>query len=256
MLKLFVYELKNISRSRWILLLSILVFVLSLGMLRISGDSTKALLSVESVLILGAPLFAGLFSVVYWYHSDRYTQLVLTMPVFRGDLFIARWLALVVSLGGGVVLGVVGAFSILGTFSLGLLLGLALILFVIVTFVSFGLLVGIICGDRIKGIGCVLGVWLYFILIHDALLLAALAAFKEYPIELASAAFSALNPLGLVRVVFLMYHDAPLLLSQTGAIIRNTLTSQWAYGVGGAIACGWIVIPAWVARRAFIRNDL
>ena len=254
--KLLLYELKNISRSRWIVALFLFVLALCCGVLQVSGTPKKALLTTMSILFVGNALFSGLFSVVYWYYSDRYTQLVLTMPVYRGALLNARFLALSLSLGIAVIGGVILPFLAYGAASVGLLLGAGLVFFTTLVSVALGLAIGICCADRLKGIGIMLLWWLYVVLLHDALLLAALAALREYPVDTASVLFAALNPLGIVRIVFLLFNDAPLLLSQTGAVVRNALTSHGAYLVATIIVLLWIAGPLIVARRCFLRKDL
>jgi Cu-processing system permease protein len=253
--KVFKHEFRNIVRSRMIPLTAILIFVLGFSCIRIAGDFSKALLALYSILSVVVPLFAMLFTGVYWYYSDRFTQLVLTMPIQRSDLFIARWSALILALGGSIGIGLIGAFATHGGLSLSLFLACALILFLVVVFVSLGLCLAILCNDRMKGIGGMLALWLYFVVVHDGGLLVLLALLKDYPMDIASALLAALNPIGLVRVGLLLHLDAPLLLSQTGAMIRRMVTSWEAYTLGTAIAVSWVLLPTWVAKRRFERCD-
>ena len=106
-----------------------------------------------------------------------------------------------------------------------------------------------------KGIGVILGLWLYFVIVHDGILLVVLVLLRDYPLDIASALAASLNPIGLVRVSLLLQFDAPLLLSQTGAIVRKMVTSWESYAVGLALGGLWIFIPAYFARRSFKRCD-
>lgn len=146
--KLFKYELKNILRSKTVLLGSFLLFVLTLSLIKISGDFSKSILVLFSALSVLVPLLAMLFASVYWYYSDRFTQLVLTMPLKRSEFFWARWTALVLALGGSLFVSLVAGFSVYSGLSWHLFVMWALLFYLVVIFISLCLFITIVISDR------------------------------------------------------------------------------------------------------------
>ena len=96
--KLLKYELLGILRNRWILFFPLLFLLISGGFLKISGDAPKAVLALSHVTSVALPLISLLFTVVYWYHAERFTEWLLTQPVGRFEILAARWCALTLAL--------------------------------------------------------------------------------------------------------------------------------------------------------------
>ncbi len=241
--KLFKYELLNIMRNRWVFTFAGLLLVLSYAFIHIAGDFSKATLSLSSVLTLLVPLAASLFSVVYWYYSDRFTEILLTQPVRRGDLVMARSLALALTWAATLALGIFPAFLMLGGLSWGVILLFVTSALLAFVFTAIGTLIATSFNDRIRGIGMALGVWLYFGIIHDGLVLLLLLAFRDYPLDLPAGILGALNPIGLVRVIHLIHYDASLLLSYSGALMRSLMMGWLGLTVAGAIGLTWLAGP-------------
>lgn len=255
LVKAFKYEARNLLRSHFIWLSCLLITALGVVFIRLTGDFTKATLALFSILSVTVPLLSLLYSCIYWYYSDRYTQLILAMPIKRRDFFWARWLALVLVLSGCVCIGFCLSFAFYSGLSKELFLTCLYLTFLVLVFTSIGLLVANLVSDRMKGLGLALGVWAYFTMVHDGLLLLLLIALKNYPMDLASAILAAINPIGLARLITLLNFDAALLLSQTGALMRQLITSWHAYAVAAIIALCWLVTPTWLAKRSFERCD-
>lgn len=254
--RLFKYEFLNIIRSRWVLVYTILLAALSGLFLHLSGEASKALATVSMVMVILVPLTTILFSSFYWYNSDRFTELLLSQALSRRTVFSARVLALTSTLGLSFVFGSGLPFMVTGEFSLALFSTLLLGMFLSFVFCSLGVLLAIVINDRMRGMGAAFGLWFYFSILHDSLILVILLLMKDSPMDLPASVLGTLNPIGLVRVVLLVQQDASMLLGHTGALVRQTLISYtgalWAFVVGVL----WIVIPFLFGLRRFFKKDI
>jgi Cu-processing system permease protein len=244
-----------VSRNRWIFIYGILLFLITFAFIHIAGDFLKAALSLSSILVVLVPLTSVLFTTIYWYYSDRFTELLLTQPIPRLNVYLARIGAITVSLGTAFALALTVPFLILGGLSGSVLLMAATGLFLTVVFTTLGMLFGVLLGDRMKGVGLALGLWFYFAILHDGLILILLLVFRDYPMDLPAGILGALNPIGLARVVLLMSTNASMLLGHTGALVRSLLTSSMGYVLATLLALTWMTIPIALGMRAFRRRD-
>ena len=151
--KVLKYELLNILRNRWIFIYVLFLFALSMTLIHLAGDYAKACVSLANIVVVFVPLVAGLFTTVYWYYADRFTELLLTQPLSRSDVFFARLISICTSLGLSFVIGINLAFLVHGTFNLGLVLLDLSGVFLTIIFVVLGALVGVSVPDRMKGVG-------------------------------------------------------------------------------------------------------
>lgn len=253
--KVLKYELLNIVRNRWVFFLAGLLFAVTFAFIRIAGNFAKAILTLSGVASTVVPLIAILFTVVYWYHSERFTELLLTQPIRRTEILAARWLALSGSMAAALGLGILLPFAYYGGLSAGVLLVFGTTAFLAVVFITLGFLVATVFSDRMKGIGVALGLWFYFAVIHDGLILLLLLAFRDYPLDLAAGVLGSANPIGLVRVCHLLFYDAPMLLSYSGALVRGLMSGAARFAIAGAVALAWLAVPALLSLRIFRRKD-
>ncbi len=249
------YEAVNVLRSKWLYAYTGLLLLFTLGFRYLVDDPHKSDLALINVLVPLIPLVSVLFTTLYWYNAERFTELLLSQPVSRAALFGSRVLALLGSLTICLALGVFSATMLNGgpdVSSLWLFVGAAIAGAV---FTLFGALISTLIVDRMWGIGLGFGLWFYFVAIHDALLLLMLYWFRDYSLQVPSMVMTALNPLALIRVVLLMHFDAPLLLGHAGAIVRQTVESGAGYTYSAVVLVAWMVVPGLLALRGFWRRD-
>ncbi len=91
---------------------------------------------------------------------------------------------------------------------------------VLLTFVFVALaFLGAVCTrDKARGIGVALLLWFFFALIFDGIVLFILFTFQDYPLEKATIAMVALNPIDLARTIVLLQMDVSALMGLTGCI--------------------------------------
>lgn len=256
MLKMLKYEFLNILRSKWLAINFLSFAALSWAAGRVTADPQRTMSAIASFCVIFVPLIATLFSTLYWYASERFTHLMLTQPLPRTHLFWARFIALAFLLTASTMAGLdLGAFASqawtaqkLGVMNLE-------IVALTTVFIAVSLLICVLSPDRMRGIGIAFGLWLYLVLLHDALILLCLTALRDYPLDIAGGLIAALNPIGLARVVLLMANDSALLLGHTGALVREIMTSVTGYVLAASLTVLWVAAPTWLARRAFLRGD-
>ncbi|HEY8269335.1 MAG TPA: ABC transporter permease subunit [Pseudobdellovibrionaceae bacterium] len=253
--KILKYEFLNIFRDRWIFVYTAIVAVTIFSVQKICGEFQKTVLTLSSLSVVFVPLITSFFTTLYWYYSDRFTQLMATQPVKRSHIFLARYGALTFSLSACYVVGTVLGAALSGSFSLGLVVLIAMNVLLTFIFIALSMLISAQVEDRMRGVGLVFGLWLYFVLIHDGLLLLGLVALREYPMDILGGVLGSLSPIGLSRVVLLMFNEGSLLLGHTGALVREIMTSWQGYLMAIGISVVWAIVPLLFGVRSFKKKD-
>lgn len=254
-MKILKYEWLNILRNKWIIVYSFLIAALTFALLIVGGSFAKALLSISNVIVILVPLVSLLFTVVYWYYNEKYTEMLLTQPLSRKSIFWARYLALTATQSLSVAVGLILPFLFYSGFSKGVLLNVVVASLLTFTFVAIGLWIAMNMNDRMKGVGLALGVWFFFSVIYDGLILLLLIALKDYPLDLVSGMFGVSNPIGLGRVILLTYHNGALLLGYAGSVAYKLLTQTSGIVIAIGVAILWLFIPLLLAYKKMLKKD-
>jgi Cu-processing system permease protein len=247
--------MRDAVRSRWLAIYAAFFLAATEGMLRYSGGSDRALVSLLSIALFVVPLVTLVLGIVYLYGAREFTELLLAQPVRRSDLFAGLYLGLTIPSAGAFLLGVGIPFLVHGVPSAALvwLLGVGAALTGVFTAMAF--FVATRAEDRLRGLGVGIGLWLAFGLLYDGFILAVVAFLADYPLERPLLALTFANPIDLARVVLLMQLDVSALMGYTGAVFQRFFSG----GFGTAVACGallcWIILPTALGARAFARKD-
>lgn len=254
-LKILKYEFLNVFRNKWILFYGALLLVLSLALIWVGGSFSKAILSLANLIVVLIPLVSLLFTVVYWYYNEKYTEMLLAQPISRPAIFFARWIAISLSQSVSVLLGLLIPFIFFKGVSGGVLLNIMIGILLTWTFVAIGIWISIFLNDRMKGVGFALSMWLFFVLVYDGLILLLLIGLKEYPLDVLSGLLGVLNPIGLSRVILLVYHNGSLLLGYTGTLVRNFILSPKGISLAFIVGFIWLLGPVYGAYRKMLKKD-
>ncbi len=122
-------------------------------------------------------------------------------------------------------------------------------------FTGVGSLISLQFRDRMKGFGFSLSLWLFLVLIYDGLILTLLLVLKDYPLDMISGIIGVLNPIGLSRVLLLVYHDGSLLLGYTGVLVQNLILSFNGILIAISILILWLVIPVLLGIKKITNRD-
>lgn len=255
LLKVIKFEIKSILRSRWIFGYTLITMLMTAGLVYLTNDTSKVLVSLILILPLFVPLVSLIFSTLHWYYNERFTVLLLTQPISRKTVLFSRYLSLSFSLSVSLLIGVLTPFIIRLQFPSGLTFILIISILLNFIFVGMALWISTLIVDRLKGIGLVFGSWIYFSLIHDGLLLIILIMFKESPLDGVAGIISSLSPISLSRVVGLMYFDQALLLGHTGALVKQILTSWKGVSLAAIATVLWLFVPLFGTYFSFRRRD-
>ncbi|HSW29323.1 MAG TPA: ABC transporter permease subunit [Longimicrobiales bacterium] len=257
-LKVLRYEVRNVLRGKVLLGYGVFFFAATLGLVRLGGGVERALPSLANIVLLAVPLVSLLVSTVFLYDGRAFTELLLSQPVGRKDLFRGLYLGLTLPLAGMFLLGVGLPVVVLGgvqqaPVSVVLLLVSGVLLTAV--FTALGTVVAFNVGDAARGLAAALVLWLAVTLVYDGVVLLASHTLAAYPLERPMLAAMALNPVDLARVMVLMALDASALLGYTGAVFQDFFGGRWGMLGAGASLAAWVALPYALARRRFQRMD-
>lgn len=245
----------DIVKSKMVIAYAVLLAILCFSAFNLEDNSTKGVLTVQSIILLTVPLVSIIFSTIYLYNSNEFIELLLSQPVQRSKIWISLFTGLSFSL--------LTAFLISGGIPLLLYapLNLALMMILIgslitIIFVAIASLCAMLTRDKAKGIGIAILIWLFFALLFDGLLLFLLFQFSDYPIEKPMIALASLSPVDLSRILMQLHMDVSAMMGYTGAIFKNFFGNAAGLAIALLLLVLWIAIPFWISLRKFNKKDL
>ena len=241
-LQILRYGLHDLARNRWVLAYGVFFAIACDLLLRLSGTTPQAMLSLLNIVILLIPLTTIVFGTIYWHGAREFNELLLAQPVSRSTLF------------HGLFAGLMHRTLDAGTTAIVLMMlgaGIALT----GVFGALAVLIGGLVDDRLKGVGVALGTWLLLTVAYDGLVLLAGVRFSAWPLEGALLALMFANPVDLARVLLVMQFDVSALMGHTGAVFTRVLGTSLGATVALAGLVTWMVVPGLLALRAFRRRD-
>ncbi len=253
--KIIKYVFYDIIRNKIIVAYTLFLLLLTIGLFNLGGNADKAILSLLNIVLLTVPLISIVFATTHFYNSYEFMELLVAQPVNRKKIFMSEYLGVACSLSGAFILGVGVPMLLLGASITGLYLLLTGV-FITFIFVAMAFLASVITRDKAKGIGIALLLWFYFALIYDGIVLFILYSFSDYPLENATLALTALNPVDLGRIIVLLNLDVSALMGYTGALYKSLLGNLWGIGLAFGLLLLWVIIPLFSSRRIFSRRDL
>lgn len=253
--KVVKYVVYDIIRNRFVIAYTVLLLLISISFFGFGGDPAKGLLSLLNIVLLVVPLVSVIFTTVQFYNSYEFLELLLAQPVSRKSIFYSQFLGISTCLSLAFLAGV----GLPVLFFEGSVNGLILLfcgLMLTLSFVSLAFFTSVLTNDKAKGIGITLGIWFYFSLIYDGLVLSLLLSFADYPLEKVCIFLTMLNPIDLARVIVLMKLDISALMGITGAVFQKFFNSDTGMGIAGILLLFWVIMPVKIAFRIFNRKDL
>ena len=186
-------QVRDVLRSRWILVYTSFFLLLSEGLLRFSGDETKAVLSLATASLMIIPLATLVLATIYVYTAREFTELLLAQPIRRSSLFAGLYAGLALPAASGFLVGVTVPFllrggadpALRGAFATLLLVGTALTF----AFTAIAFCVALRTEDRLRGVGVALGIWLLVAVAYDGIVLTAVMLLERLPTRTADARF-------------------------------------------------------------------
>ena len=255
MVKILKYVLIDLFKNRIIIAYAVFLFILSVSIFNLSGDSSKGILSLLNVVLLFLPLVSIIFSAIYFYNSAEFTELLLTQPMKRTTILLSQFTGLCISLMAAVLAGIGIPVLLFDTSAAGLWL-LFISLFLTIIFAAIATCTVIKIRDKAKGIGTSILLWFYFSLIYDGLVLFFLFSFTDYPLEKPMIIISLLNPIDLARIAILLKLDTAALMGYTGAVFKEFFDTTAGVAVIIIALLLWGILPICRAIAIFKRKDI
>ncbi|MFN7065989.1 MAG: NosY protein [Aquificaceae bacterium] len=202
--KLVKYELYDLFKSKWVVGLFAFYLLTAFILLYFGKDYTKVLISHNNLSLITLPLFSLLLSALYFYNNRNFIEFVLTQPVRRLTLLLSIFISLSLSLSLSYLFSSLLPFYHFFGFDLAYLRVLLLTTLLVPLFVSLGLFLALLERDRLKGIGYILLIWLFFSALYDSILLYFTLVLSDYPIDTFIITLTLMNPIDLIRLYLLM----------------------------------------------------
>lgn len=247
MWRIFLYSLKDLTRSRWIFFYALFYFLFTLGLFLFSADLSKAIISLMNITLVLVPLIATIFGSMYFYNSREFIDLLLSQPLPRYRIFGGLFLGVSLSLALCYLLGVGIPFAMYGVFGSAEILNFITLLFngIILSLIFSGISIwiGLANENKLKGFGIAIVVWLFFAVVYDGLQLLLLVSFSDYPIEKFSIGASILNPISLSRILILLKLDISALMGFTGAVFKKFFGTNAGILISVFSLVFWTILP-------------
>jgi len=256
MLKILKYSFYDLSRSYWNIIYFLFFLVTTIGLVQLSGDLSRSLVSMMNIVIILVPLIATLLGVMYYYNSRDFVELLLSQPLKRSSVFLGQYFGLVLSLAlsfsFGVILGlVITGMGISSGFAMLLLSGI----FLTMIFSGLAFLISIGFDNRIKGFGIAILIWLFFAVIYDGMFLLALVFLKDYPLETFTLSATLLNPIDLSRIMVILDLDISALMGYSGAVYSKFFGTSSGILISILSLVIWSVVPVFLFTYTANKKD-
>lgn len=257
-------ELRDHLRNRWVLAVALVFTVFSLVITYFGGavQGQLGLRSIEftiaslvSLVIYLIPLIALLlgFDAIVGERERGSLDLLLALPITRLELLLGKYLGLAAALTASTLTGFAvvalllyrqfswpGLFHYLGFMVSSVLLGLV--------FLSLALLISVVARERARASGLAIGLWFFFVLVFDLLLLGGLVATGGSYGGDAFAYLLLFNPADVFRILNVFSLEDVRTLYGLTSIIPTALAKPWLMG---AVMVAWIVLPLGLANWRF-----
>lgn len=257
-------EFRDRIRNRWLLAVALIFSLFALAIAYFgtaqlgevgfrSIDVTIA--SLVSLVIYLVPLIALIlgYDAIVGERERGSLELLQSMPITRFEILLGKYLGLSAALASSTAIGF-GAgllplaaelstrdvYHYAGFVLSAILMGLA--------FLSISLLVSVVAQDRVRASGVAIGLWFFFVLIFDLLLMGALVVSQG---NLGSAVFGALlmlNPADVFRLLNIFSSQQVQNMYGLATVMPGSLTSPTLLV---AILLGWIIVPLILANWRF-----
>jgi Cu-processing system permease protein len=255
MKKIIKYVVLDILRNRILVSYTVLLLAITLTMMCLQDNQTKALLSLLNIVLIVLPLVSIIFSTIYYYNSIEFIELLVCQPIRRSRILLSIYAGLASSLLIAFGIGVGLPLLIVDHSLTGILLVLIGSLLTII-FSALAIWGSVLMRDKARGIGVAILAWFYFSLLYDGLVLFLLFQFSDYPLEKPSIILGSLNPIDLGRIILLLRLDSSAMMGYTGAVFKSFFGSVGGIGLGFGIMLLWMVLPLLAALRKFGHKDL
>lgn len=259
-----VKEFRERIRNLWVLVVALIFAVFALAIAYFGSAQQGSvgfhgidvtITSLVSLVIYLVPLIALIlgYDAIVGEKERGSLELLLSMPITRFEILLGKYLGLAAALsvstmlgfGGSLVplipqLGINDLYHYAGFVFSAILMGMA--------FLSLSLFISVLAQDRMRASGVAIGLWFFFVLVFDLLLMGALVVSQG---KLGSALFAGilmLNPADIFRLLNIFNSEQVKNMYGLATVVPDALTNP---GVLIGILLGWITVPFVFAHWRF-----
>jgi Cu-processing system permease protein len=257
-------ELRDRIRNRWVLAIAVVFAAFALLIAYFGAAQQGAvgfrgievtIASLTSLVIYLLPLIALIlgFDAIVGERERGSLDLLLSLPITRLELLLGKYLGLAAALSLSTLLGFgltgilfvaqaeSGAlFHYIGFVASSILMGLS--------FLSIAILLSTLASDRTRASGAAIGVWFFFVLVFDLILLGLLVASGGDSHSATLPYLLLLNPADIFRILNIFSMDEVKTLYGLATVFPPELADPWL--LGGVMGL-WLVIPLMFAAWRF-----
>ncbi|HEX8610947.1 MAG TPA: ABC transporter permease subunit [Telluria sp.] len=257
-------EFRDRIRNRWVVAVAVIfaLFALAIAYFGASQQGEVGFRSIDvtvaslvSLVIYLVPLIALIlgYDAIVGERERGSLELMLSMPITRFEILLGKYCGLAAALASSTVLGfgagllplaaeltVRDGYHYAGFVGSAILMGMA--------FLSISMLVSVVAIDRVRASGVAIGLWFFFVLIFDLLLMGALVLSQGRLSSNAFAALLMLNPADVFRLLNIFSSEQAQSLYGLATVMPGGLTDPLALL---AIMAAWVLIPFLLANWSF-----
>ncbi|MCC7044314.1 MAG: ABC transporter permease [Acidobacteria bacterium] len=259
-------EARDRIRNRWVLGVALVftAFALVIAYFGSAQQGAVGFRSIEvtiaslvSLVIYLMPLIALMlgFDTIVGERERGSLSLLLSMPVTRAEVLLGKYLGLAAALtastiGGFGLVAIVLAPELSPTAFLHYLVFMGSSVLLGLSFLSLAVMISARARDRSRASGMAIGLWLFFVLVFDLLVLGALVISGGGVGGDVVPYVLLLNPADVFRILNIVSLDEVRTLYGLATVFPDALTSPVALTM---VMAGWIAAPLAVASWRFRR---
>ena len=265
--KMFILsEMKKMARTKSLLIFGILLTVLLLAItmvqlfaMPVTSSFTRFSASFLNVLLFLLPLFTltmGALSMASDIES-RWFSLLKTYPIRMRTYTWGKFVALVGSFTVMLLIGY-GLVLVVSSLNVGSTLDYALLSLSIVTigvFSSISIVVGSLSNNRIQSLSLALGVWAFFLLIYDYLIMAAGSLLSGTLLKTVIIIMTFINPVEWIRTGYIIYSGNATVLGPVYYDFASFFQSSWGVGTYILVTALWVSAPMVLSNVILKRKE-
>ncbi|WP_188130171.1 ABC transporter permease [Massilia mucilaginosa] len=257
-------EFRDRIRNRWVVAVAVIfaLFALAIAYFGASQQGEVGFRSIDvtvaslvSLVIYLVPLIALIlgYDAIVGERERGSLELMLSMPITRFEILLGKYCGLSAALASSTVLGfgagllplaaeltVRDGYHYAGFVGSAILMGMA--------FLSISMLVSVLALDRVRASGVAIGLWFFFVLIFDLLLMGALVLSQGSLGSNTFAALLMLNPADVFRLLNIFSSEQAQSLYGLATVMPGGLLEPAALL---AIMAAWVVLPFLLANWSF-----
>jgi len=258
-LKVLRYELRDVMRSRALILHGLFFVAVTELLFRFGGGSSQALLSLGSVTLLAVPLISTVLGIMFVYNAREFNELLLSHPTGRRQLFGGLYLGLTVPLMTSFLAGVLIPVALHGVDDPALVATVVMLCvagtMLTAIFTALAFAIALRFDDRVRGMGVALLVWIFLAVAWDGLVMVGANVFYAWPLERPLLVAMILNPIDLARVLLMLNLDVSAIMGYTGAVFQQFFGGLVGQGVAIFALLMWLAVPLIAGLRCFTVKD-